>query len=76
MARISDLLFVFSTGIDESTDWQSDHKLDDSTKPRLVLAVQLFTKRAGRKRVQRGRRDPSVCVFKKKILTERRGVKK
>lgn len=33
LACISALLFVFSTRVDESTDWQSDRSLDDSAKP-------------------------------------------
>lgn len=46
LACISAVLFVFSTRVDESTDWQSDSTLDDSAKPWPGLAVQLFTERA------------------------------
>lgn len=50
LACISALLFVFSTRVDESTDWQSDGTLDDSTKPWPRLAVQLFTERARKRK--------------------------
>lgn len=49
LACIRALLFVFSTRVDESTDWQSDGTLHDSTKPWPGLAVQLFTERARKK---------------------------
>lgn len=58
LACISALLFVFSTRVDESTDWQSNSTLDDSTKPWPGLAVQLFTERARKRKKERG----SVCV--------------
>lgn len=51
LACISALLFVFSARVDESTDWQSDDTLDDSAKPWLGLAVQLFTERERKKEV-------------------------
>ena len=64
MACISALLFVFSTRVDESTDWQSYGTLDDSAKPWPRLAVQLFTERERKK----GGVCVSVyvCVYEKK----------
>ncbi len=54
LACISALLFVFSTRVDESTDWQSDGTLDDSAKPWPGLALQLFTERARMRKIERG----------------------
>ncbi len=62
LACISALLFVFSTRVDESTDWQSDGTLDDSAKPWPALAVQLFTERARKKEIERGIVWVSVCI--------------
>lgn len=61
LACISALLFVFSTRVDESTDWQSDGTLDDSTKPWPGLAVQLFTERPRKGKKEKGERG-CLCV--------------
>lgn len=70
LACISALLFVFSTRVDESTDWQSDGTLDDSAKPWPGLAVQLFTERARKRRKKRGVWE-SVCVRQTEKRNER-----
>lgn len=71
LACISALLFVFSTRVDESTDWQSNSTLDDSTKPWPGLAVQLFTERGRKRKKERG----SVCVCVWERQREREGKK-
>lgn len=71
LACISALLFVFSTRVDESTDWQSDYTLDDSAKPWLGLAVQLFTERAKERKKERKGSVCFMCVSKRKEMNDR-----